>query len=89
MGEYVIPLFIPTRTTAAAKRGREPQKRGAKRTVPDSVVAAIRWDYEYGLIGLRPLQRKWAGVVGSTTVARICYMEMRPEVKAAQGAPTT
>jgi hypothetical protein len=89
MAEYTAPVFIPTRTTAAAKHGRAPQKRGAKRTVPDSVVAAIRCDYEYGLMFVRALQAKYANVVGITTVARISRGEMRPEVKAAQCAHTT
>jgi hypothetical protein len=85
-GQYKVPVFIQQANTAAAKRNREPQKRGAKRTVPDSVVAAVRWDYEYGLMGLRPLQRKYSGIIGSNTVARIVYGEMRSEVKADQGA---
>lgn len=72
MVDYTVPVF--------ARMGRH--RKAMPCAIPDSLVAAIRWDYEDGLMRLADVQAKYKGQVSASYVAAICYRKARPDVKA-------
>jgi hypothetical protein len=60
---------------------------GSTRTLPDSIAAAIRWDYEHGMMPMRDLAYKWRKHASRRTVECIAYGQTYRDVQAAQGEP--
>lgn len=56
--KYDIPVLIPQRTTAAAKRNRPPGKRGMKPVISNAVVQAMRHDFDHGLMSVAQVAEK-------------------------------
>lgn len=54
-GKYEIPVFVQP----GAHQRMEREKRGRKPTLPDSIVAGIRWDYDHGLMSPVQIARKY------------------------------
>lgn len=80
--------FVPSKpdTRDRSSRVRPPPKTARKNTaIPEDVVAAIRWDYDDGLMRLADIQAKYAGKVSTAYVSAICYRNARPDVKAKRG----
>ena len=66
----VIPRLIAPRMAANA--------------TPDRMVAAVRWDYEYGLLSMAQCVERYGTVIGANTVRDICAGHIRPDVKASR-----
>lgn len=82
-----IPVFsqlaeLPDQ--APPRRPKTPRNGGRPRSIPDSVVAAIRWDWECGQMRLAALKAKWRESASATAVENIAHGRMRPEIKAAR-----
>jgi hypothetical protein len=88
MDKYPVPVFIPPE---GAPTSLERMPRGKPRSIPDHIAAAIRWDYEHGLMAIDALAAKWREHASRSTVKRIAYGEIYRDVQAAQGdePPTT
>jgi hypothetical protein len=67
-----IPTFLPS----AGDRLAVPAP------LPRSLVAAIRWDYEYGLLSQNDLVRKYAEVASATSVRGIASLRRHPDILA-------
>lgn len=84
MGEYHVPTFIPPEGAPVCL---DRVRMGRPRSTPDHVAAAIRWDYEHGLMSIHDLVDRWRGHVSASTVKRIAYGEIYRDVAAAKGEP--
>lgn len=51
---------------------------------PDALVAAVRWDYEYGLLSIAQLVDRYRQVMNQNTVRGVAFGTTRSEVKAAR-----
>lgn len=65
----VIPELIPRR---------------ASRAIPDRLVAAIRWDYEYELLSAAQCVERYSTLLGNHAVYDICAGRIYPDVKASR-----
>lgn len=54
--------------------------------IPRRLVAAIRWDYEHGLMSCADIARKYRMVASRDTVYRICNGRAHPKVPATKHA---
>lgn len=50
------------------------------------LVAAVRWDYEYGLLSHAQLVHKYRLVLQANSIRGIIYGETQPQIKAAKHA---
>lgn len=66
----VIPRLIAPRTAANA--------------TPDRLVAAVRWDYDYGLLSVAQCIARYSTLLGAHTVRDICAGRIHPDVKASR-----
>lgn len=66
----VIPRLIAPRTAGNA--------------TPDRLVAAVRWDYEYGLLSMAQCVERYSTLLGTDTVRDICAGRIHPDVKASR-----
>lgn len=66
----VIPRLIAPRT--------------AGNPTPDRLVAAVRWDYEYGLLSVTQCIARYSTLLGGQTVRDICAGRIHPGVKASR-----
>lgn len=69
----VIPRLIPPRT--AGNPGT---------ALPERLVAAVRWDYEYGLLSMAQCAARYSTLIGGQTVRDICAGRIHPDVKASR-----
>jgi hypothetical protein len=53
-------------------------------TVPDRLVAAVRWDYEYGLLSVVQCIERYSTLLSHDTVRDICAGRIHPDVKASR-----
>jgi hypothetical protein len=60
---------------------------GRPRSIPVHIVAAIRWDYEQGLMPMRDLMHKWHKHASAASVQWIAYGKTYRDVVAAKGEP--
>lgn len=51
---------------------------------PDRLVAAVRWDYEYGLLSQAQCVERYSTLLGAHTVRDICAGRIHPDVKASR-----
>lgn len=77
----MTPLAIPVFTARPA-----PARQAANRALHPRLVAAIRWDYEYGLMSRAEVVAKYRLVAGRDTVRDILERAAYPEVKAQRHA---
>lgn len=66
----VIPRLIAPRTAGNA--------------TPDRLVAAVRWDYEYGLLSVAQCVERYSTLLGAQRVREICAGQIHPGVKASR-----
>lgn len=66
----VIPRLIAPRTAGNA--------------TPDRLVAAVRWDYEYGLLSVAQCVARYSTLLAHDTVRDICAGRIHPDVKASR-----
>lgn len=66
----VIPTFLP------------PAPRGTH--LPDRLVAAVRYDFEYGLLSVAQCIERYSTLVGADMVRDICAGRAHPDVKASR-----
>jgi len=66
----VIPRLIPPRT--------------AGNPTPDRLVAAVRWDYEVGLMSVAQCVARYSTLLGKQVVYDICAGRIHPDVKASR-----
>lgn len=66
----VIPRLIPPRT--------------AGNPTPARLVAAVRWDYEVGLLSMSQCIDRYSTLLGADTVRDICADRIHPGVKASR-----
>jgi len=66
----VIPRLIAPRT--------------AGNPTPARVVAAVRWDYEYGLLSMAQCAERYSSLLCAHTVRDICAGRIHPDVKASR-----
>lgn len=52
--------------------------------VPARLVAAVRWDYEYGLLSMAQCADRYSTLLASSTVRDICAGRIYPDVKASR-----
>lgn len=55
-------------------------------TIHPRLVAAVRWDYEYGLLSHAQLVHKYRLVLQANSIRGIIYGETQPHIKAAKHA---
>jgi len=70
MNQLAIPRLVK-----GATRGR---------SMPDRLVAAVRWDYEYGLMSVAQCVERYSSLLCAHTVRDICAGRMHPGVKASR-----
>ena len=58
--------------------------RTAGSPTPDRLVAAVRWDYEYGLLSVAQCVERYSTLLGAGTVRDICAGRSHPDVKASR-----
>lgn len=66
----VIPRLIAPRTAGNA--------------TPARLVAAVRWDYEYGLLSMAQCVARYSTLLAADTVRDICAGRTHPDVKASR-----
>jgi hypothetical protein len=66
----VIPRLIAPRT--------------AGNPTPDRLVAAVRWDYEYGLLSVAQCVERYSTLLAHQVVRDICAGRIHPGVKASR-----
>jgi hypothetical protein len=60
---------------------------GRPRSIPAHIVAAIRWDYDHGLMPIRDLAHKWRKHASQSSVQWIAYGRTYRDVQPAKGDP--
>jgi hypothetical protein len=61
------------------------EKMGRNRTrTPDRVIAAVRWDYEVGLLSLAQLRERYGSILVASTINDIAAGRLRPDIKASR-----
>lgn len=78
----MTPLAIPIFTAQPAA----PARQAANRSLHPRLVAAIRWDYEYGLMSRADVAAKYRLVAGKSCVYDILSGDSYAEVKAQRHA---
>lgn len=68
------PLVIPR--LIAPRTGGNP--------VPARLVAAVRWDYEVGLLSVAQCVERYSTLLAADTVRDICAGRIHPDVKASR-----
>lgn len=61
-----------------------PPRRPGVQQVPARLVAAVRYDYEIGLMQLADVVRRYSTLLAADTVRDICAGRIYPEVKASR-----
>ena len=51
---------------------------------PDRLVAAVRWDYEYGLLSVAQCIERYSTLLSHQVVRDICAGRIHPDVKASR-----
>lgn len=72
------PAALPVRIP----RFLQPKPRG--NALPARLVAAVRYDYEIGLMQLADVVRRYSTLLAADTVRDICAGRIYPEVKASR-----
>jgi len=67
----VIPRLVAPRITA-------------RHATPDRLVAAVRWDYEVGLLSIAQCIERYSTLLAHDTVRDICAGRIHPDVKASR-----
>lgn len=67
-----------------APRPRRTGWAGRPCSVPDAIVAAIRWDYDHRLMSLAQLRAKYPQV-GRSNLLKIAHRTTRAHIAAAEG----
>ena len=61
------------------------EKMGRNRTrTPDRVIAAVRWDYEVGMLSCAQLRRRYGSILVPDTIYDIVSGRLRPDIKASR-----
>lgn len=61
-----------------------PKKPAHARAIPDRLIAAVRYDFEVGMLSLAQLRERYGTLMHPSSIREITAGELRPEIKASK-----
>lgn len=81
----VIPRLIARTDTPAPVAPKWITRKGRPlQAIPDRLVAAVRWDYEVGLLSQTQCVARYSTLLSAHSVRDICAGRTHPDVKASR-----